>query len=112
MDTVFAAELTRVLDPLLARLERLEVETSRLEQGRTPKDAEVQHLTPRQAAYHLVAILERDGATFTLNTDGYFLCNLDGIPNYNLAKAESMSQIVLALRAEISEELHSRRVAH
>jgi hypothetical protein len=109
---VLDTELTRALAPLAARLERLEAEASRLAYGRTPKDAEVQHLTPRQAAYLLVAMLERDGATFTLNADGYFVCNLDGIPNYNHAKAESMSQCVLALREEIRDELHSRRVTH
>jgi len=57
-------------------------------------------------------MLERDGAVLTLNPDGYFVCNLDGIPNYTHAKAETMSQCVLALRDEIRAELHSRRTAH
>lgn len=47
-----------------------------------------------------------------MKPDNTFLCNFDGIRDFDHAKAEAMAQAVLELRDEIRAELIGRRIAH
>jgi hypothetical protein len=73
---------------------------------------DVTHLTLQQAAVHLVAILERQGATFTLDEDDNFKCDLNGMHDLGSLTPAEWSTIIFALRAEIRALLVSQRTTH
>lgn len=73
---------------------------------------EERHLTPREAAACLVAILQRRGAVFSLTAAGYVHCNLDPSDVSTHEEAEDLAQCVLALREEIKALLREDRVQH
>ncbi len=67
---------------------------------------------PEEAAACLVSVLERRGAVFHLQADGYFLCDLNPSDVASSEEAERLARCVLALRDEIRAELNARRVKH
>ena len=54
----------------------------------------------------------KQGAVFTLGKDGFFMVDLNLLPNMTLEKAEMLSQGILGFREEIRELLHADRVSH
>ena len=67
---------------------------------------------PQETAACLVSVLERRGAVFHLQPDGYFLCDLNPSDVASSEEAERLAQCVLALRDETRVELNARRVTH
>ena len=75
--------------------------------------SEPRSIMPREAAGLLIRILERRGATFTLQPDGYFLYDLNGVKDIvDHDDAADLARIVLALREEIRVVLRAERTHH
>ena len=63
-------------------------------------------LTPQQAACHLVAILERDGARFRLHGDEFTVCFA------TVEQRRTHGPFVASLRNEIGALLFAQQVIH
>ena len=69
-------------------------------------------IMPAEAAALLVASLERRGAVFVLDDEGYLRADLNGIPGLDYKRAERLSHAILSLHDDIKAMLHARRVQH
>ena len=75
--------------------------------------SEPRSIMPAEAAGLLVSILTRRGAVFTLDADGYFRCDLNGVKDIvDHDDAAGLAKCVLALRDEIRAVLLAERVQH
>ncbi len=70
------------------------------------------HLTRAETAACLVALLQRQGAVFTVDRDGYFMADLNPIAGMTFERADWMSRVILDLRAEISAVLAGDSILH
>jgi len=64
-----------------------------------------QHLTPQQAAVHVMAIFEQRGARFTLDADGCMRCDLNRCTLPDSLSYDDAAQVITALRHEIRQLL-------